>query len=96
VLHMWAKSAGLLAADGGRAMTELLSGRTAALVAAVGDAGRWQSGWWSSLVDDPAWHARWMADVTRKWLRLYRTTRLRDPRVRGPAELRLASSARSG
>jgi geranylgeranyl reductase family protein len=70
VLHMWAKSAGLLAADGGRAMTELLSGRTAALVAAVGDAGRWQSGWWSSLVDDPAWHARWMADVTRKWLRL--------------------------
>ncbi len=96
VLHMWAKSAGQLAADSGRIMTELLSGGTRSLVEAVGDVGRWQTGWWSSVVDDPIWHSRWMADVTSKWLRLYRTTRLRDPRVRGPVQLRLTPSARSG
>ncbi|MEJ2184968.1 MAG: NAD(P)/FAD-dependent oxidoreductase [Gemmatimonadota bacterium] len=89
--RMWAKSLGRLAVQGGRIATGLFTGRIGA-VPAIADMARWQTGWWASLADDPAWHARWMADVAGKWLRLSRTVRMRDPRARGPAQLRLTAS----
>jgi menaquinone-9 beta-reductase len=87
--RMWAKTAGLLMAGSGRATADLAAGRLDAGSALL-DMGRWSSAWWGSIAEDPVWHARWLADVTGKWLKLPRTVRLRDPRVRGPAELRLS------
>jgi flavin-dependent dehydrogenase len=95
VTHMWAKTAGQLVADSGHHATELLSGRAGSFTAAITDLGRWQTAWWASAVEDPRWHAGWMKDVTAKWLRLYKTTRLRDPRTKGPVQLRLAQPAAS-
>jgi geranylgeranyl reductase family protein len=90
--RMWAKGLGGFVAQGGRALPDLLSGRVP-FGPALGDMARWQTGWWASLADDPAWHARWMADVAAKWLGLTRAVRLRDPRARGPGELRLTATA---
>jgi geranylgeranyl reductase family protein len=92
VSRMLAKSAGQFIADGSRLTAEVLSGRITA-VPAITDMAHWHSGWWGSLAEDPTWHARWMADVTAKWIRLAGTTRLRDPRVRGPAQLRISAPA---
>jgi geranylgeranyl reductase family protein len=90
--RMWAKSLGAFVGQGGRAATELLAGRVP-FGSALADMVRWQTGWWASMADDPAWHARWLADVGGKWLRLARTVRLRDPRARGPGELRRMARA---
>ncbi len=90
VSRMWAKSGSWFAAESGRLATEIAAGRVTS-VPAVADVARWHTGWWGSLAEDPLWHARWMSDVTRKWLRLPATTRLRDPRTRGPAQLRLST-----
>jgi menaquinone-9 beta-reductase len=87
--RMWAKTAGVLMAGGGRVTADLAAGRLSAGSALL-DMGRWSSAWWGSIAEDPVWHARWLADVTGKWLKLPRTVRLRDPRTRGPAELRLS------
>ena len=92
VARMWVKSLGRFAGQGSRFASEVLTGRVTA-VPITADAARWQIGWLASLAEDPVWHARWMADVTAKWLRLSRTMRLRDPRMRGPARLRLTASA---
>lgn len=86
--RMWAKSAGLLVAESGRVSVDFAAGRLNAASAFM-DMGRWTSAWWGSMAEDPAWHARWMGDVTRKWLALPRKVRLRDPRMQGP-EIRLA------
>lgn len=44
-----------------------------------------QLNWWRSVASDPVWHARWAADVSKKWLKLLtilpRATD--DPRVQG-------------
>lgn len=95
VSRMWAKAAGQLAADSGRVATEIASGRLTS-VPGIADLGRWHTGWWASLAEDPGWHAKWMAEVGRKWVGLSRTTRLRDPRAQGPAHLRLTASRASG
>jgi flavin-dependent dehydrogenase len=91
VSRIWVKGAGMVMADGGRLAREVLSGRITS-VPAVADIARWQTGWWASWAEDPAWHARWMTDVGRKWLGLFGTTRVRDPRMRGPANLRLTAA----
>jgi len=93
--RMWAKSASQFVVDSGRLATGLLSGRVPA-ISGFADMARWHSGWWSSLAEDPAWHAGWVADVAGKGLRLLGTTRLRDPRLRGPVSLRLTPAAGSG
>jgi geranylgeranyl reductase family protein len=51
----------------------------------VGDLVEWQAAWTRSLVADPLWHARWTADVQRKWLRVLSTTGRGggDPRFAG-------------
>jgi hypothetical protein len=90
--RMWAKTAGLVMAESGRLTVDFAAGRLSAGSALL-DMGRWSSAWWGSIAEDPAWHARWMGDVTRAWLRLPRTVRMRDPRMRGPAELRLGRTA---
>jgi geranylgeranyl reductase family protein len=88
VSRMWAKSLGRFVGESGRVAGDVARGRVSA-VPLIADAARWQVGWWASLAEDPKWHGRWMADVAAKWLRLGRTTRLRDPRMQGPARLRL-------
>jgi geranylgeranyl reductase family protein len=92
VSRMWAKSLGRFAGEGSRFAAEVASGKVTG-VPAIADAARWHAAWWASIGRDPRWHAAWMADVMRKWLRLSRTIRLRDPRMRGPAQLRLKASA---
>jgi geranylgeranyl reductase family protein len=84
VTRIWAKGAGMLMAESGRAASTAASGRLG-LMPAIADLGRWYSGWWGSIAEDPAWHARWLAEVTGKWMRLAGTMRLRDPRLGGPA-----------
>ena len=88
ISRMWTKSLGQFTLDSGRVATELAAGRFGPL-SGIADLGRWYSGWWGSLAEDPSWHAKWMTDVGRKWMGLAMTTRLRDPRARGPANLRL-------
>ncbi len=95
VSRMWAKAAGQITQDSGRLAKELASGRLPS-VSGIADLGRWGTGWWASLAEDPGWHAQWMAEVTRKWIGLAGTTRLRDPRAQGPAHLRLTESRASG
>jgi geranylgeranyl reductase family protein len=91
VSRMWAKSVGHLVTDTGRLASEVLAGRITG-VPAVADLARWHSGWWGSLAEDPAWHAKWMKDVAAKALRLASTTRVRDPRTHGPAHIRLTAA----
>jgi geranylgeranyl reductase family protein len=91
--RMWAKAAGQLTMDSGRLATDIANGRLTSMTG-IADMGRWASGWWGSLAEDPGWHAQWMADVARKWIGLAGTTRLRDPRAQGPAHLRLAPTRR--
>lgn len=89
VSRMWAKAAGQFTADSGRFAMEFASGKFSSL-GALGDMGRWYSGWWGSLAEDPGWHARWMGDVAKKIAVLARTTRLKDPRAQGPVHVRVA------
>lgn len=95
VSRMWTKAAGQVTADWGRLATGIASGRLTS-VPGMADLGRWYTGWWASLAEDPGWHAQWMADMGRKWVALSGTTRLRDPRAQGPAHLRLTESRASG
>jgi hypothetical protein len=94
VTRMWVKGLGGFVGQGGRFAREMIQGRISG-VPVIADAARWQVAWWASLAEDPRWHARWVADVTSKWLGLTRTVRLRDPRMKGPASLRLTASAAS-
>ena len=45
----------------------------------------WQLAFAHSLMDDPAWHARWMLDTRRQWSRLLGTVQAgrEDPRAKG-------------
>ncbi len=95
VSRMWQKSAALITSDWEKLGTGLASGRLPN-VSVMGDIGRWSTGWWGSLAEDPKWHARWMGDVGRKWLSLARTTRLRDPRGQATVHLRLKELQPSG
>ena len=88
--QLWTKAAAQCLTQSGRIATELISGRSARLRAAIADFGHLQAGWWTSWVDDPVWHARWVTDVGRKWLGLMRASALRDPRKAGPVELQPA------
>ena len=94
VSRMWAKSVGHVVSDSGRVAQEVMSGKITE-VPGIADLARWHSGFWGSLAEDPAWHARWMKDVAAKAMRLAATTRLRDPRRGGPAHLRLAAAPAS-
>jgi geranylgeranyl reductase family protein len=85
--RMWAKSAMQMTSDAGRTATDIATGKFTAIPGML-DFGRWSTGWWGSIAEDPKWHGQWMADVTRKWIGLSRTVRLRDPRAQGPAHLR--------
>lgn len=92
VARMWAKTMGHFLGQGTRAARDLVAGKMP-FAPAIADMARWQMGWWASLADDPGWHARWTADVAGKWMRLAGKVRLRDPRAKGPGELRLSASA---
>jgi geranylgeranyl reductase family protein len=91
--RMWLKSMGQMLADSGRIASEVVRGKVTAMPG-IANFGRWGTAWWSSLAEDPAWHMRWFSDVTHKWMRLTSTTRLRDPRMRGPAQIRISARAR--
>jgi geranylgeranyl reductase family protein len=95
VARIVAKSAGYVVAESARVASEVVSGRLR-FAPGIGALAHWHSGWWASLAEDPAWHARWIGDVAAKWLQLSATTRLRDPRTRGPLHFRLSGAARSG
>lgn len=95
VSRMWAKSLGLMAGEGSRLASEMTTG-TFTPLAGVMDVGRWYTAFWSSVAEDPAWHATWMTEVTRKWFGLARTVRLKDPRARGLVHLRVAPTIAGG
>ena len=84
ISQMYVRSVGELVGEGGRFATQLFTGQRPAM-RGVEDMAAWHSGWWSSIAEDPSWHMRWMSEVGKKWLALSATTRLRDPRMKGPA-----------
>ena len=88
--RMWAKTMGQVSAESGRLASELAAGRITS-IPGIADMGRWYSGWWGSLAENPGWHAQWMGDVARKWIALSTTTRLRDPRAQGLVRLRVGA-----
>lgn len=92
VSRIWMKGAGFVMTESGKLATDLAAGRIR-FAPGFEDMLQWYSGWWGSLAEDPVWHARWLGDVTRKWLRLPTTTRLRDPRLQGPPEIRISAAA---
>jgi hypothetical protein len=94
VTRIWVQGAAALLAESGRTARTLASGRPM-LPPALADLGRWYSGWWGSIAEDPAWHARWLAEVTGKWLRLGGSAGRTDPRRRGPAQLRIGAARNS-
>jgi geranylgeranyl reductase family protein len=91
VSQIWAKGADQFFSEGGRMVRDVVSGKGLRMPI-VADVARWHTGWWGSLAADPAWHARWVADLSAKSLRLPARTRLRDPRTDGPAHLRLTET----
>jgi geranylgeranyl reductase family protein len=93
ITRIWARGAGYVLGESARFTGEALSGRIR-LVQGVEATMHWHAGWWASLAEDPAWHARWMTAVTAKWLRLSTTTRMREPRVLGPPQLRVGAMSR--
>lgn len=95
VSRMWMKSSALLLADWELTARSLMSGKLSNSTL-LDDVGRWHSAWWGSLAEDPAWHARWLADVGRKWLKLASTTRRQDPRAQSAVHLRLTELQPSG
>ena len=84
VSQMYARSVGELVGEGSRFATQIITGQRPTM-RGVEDMAAWHSGWWSSIAEDPMWHTRWMTELGKKWLALAGTTRLRDPRMRGPA-----------
>ncbi len=91
VSQIWAQGIGQFVADGGRLASDAIRGRSVSMPS-LADMARWQTAWWGSVAEDPVWHARWMGDVGRKWLRAPGRTRLRDPRTAGPTNLHLESA----
>lgn len=77
--RMWVR----IVQDVALAWPRSLTGRSTGT--SVGDLLEWQSGWARSLLSDPLWHARWAADVQRKWLRVAAATARagEDPRYAG-------------
>ena len=92
VSRMWAKSLGHMTAESSRVVSEMAAGRFTP-IAGILDVGRWYTAWWSSLAEDPKWHAAWTSEVMRKWIALLGTVRLKDPRARGLVHLRVAPNA---
>jgi hypothetical protein len=54
----------------------------------IEDLWQWQLSTWQSLLDDPIWHASWVLDLQKKWLRAWAlmTKRTTDPRSVGLAQ----------
>jgi menaquinone-9 beta-reductase len=68
------------------ALVWLRSSRSPGTETTLTDVVEWQGGLLRSLLSDPLWHARWLADLQRKWLRLLSSTlRGEDPRFAGVA-----------
>jgi len=86
--QIWAQGLGQFVADGSRFASNVIQGKNVSMPS-LADVARWQTAWWTSVADDPAWHARWVRDLVGKWLRAPGRTRLRDPRTAGPTNLRL-------
>lgn len=68
--QLWSRIIGYLGEGSAEMFLEFLSGRVNRPSGLIGDLGAWQRGWWRSLIDDPLWHASWLADVAKKSARL--------------------------
>jgi menaquinone-9 beta-reductase len=85
---MWSKNIGYLSEEVARMFLDLLGGGVSKSTGLIADFAAWQRGWWKSLIDDPIWHGRWMADVVKKSARLQATLWISDnPRGRGLAPI---------
>jgi len=81
---MWSRMLSYLGEGGAQIFLGSLSGRVKKSTELSGDVGAWQRGWWRSLIEDPLWHWRWLADVAKKSARLQATLWTSgNPRVRG-------------
>ena len=81
---MWSKNIGYLGEGGAKMFFDFLGGGVDRSTGLRADFAAWRRGWWRSLIDDPLWHGRWMADVTKKSARLQATLWTSDnPRGRG-------------
>lgn len=73
MLNVWKKTAGELTNLGMQSLFGMIGGNTKPAVEGLGDLAGWQYAWWNSVISDPAWHAGWTVDVTRKWLKVVST-----------------------
>lgn len=68
-----------------RSFLASLQGQPNPVTVSMGDAMRWQMGFWESALHDPLWHARWLLDLQKKWLGFLSVARRfsGDPRALG-------------
>jgi len=83
--QIWSSIFVHLGQGGGKALSDLVSGRGLAGGGLMGDVAAWERAWTCSLRDDPAWHFSWLADVARALARALPSLSIpNSPRVRGP------------
>jgi len=83
--EVFVKTVSSLLSLGPQNILGFIDGRTNEDAFTLNEIAAWIADSWSSLLKDPSWHAGWIMDVQRKWLRAFSiiTERLPDLRVKG-------------
>ncbi len=86
--EVWKKTAEDLIAFAPKSIDEFMHGKLTSATSALRDVTGWFAGSWTSICDDPLWHASWMLDVQTKWLRAaeYMVRGQKDPRTKGVSQ----------
>lgn len=66
--HVWKNVGWELAGAVPRTVLAMMKVDTGHPLSMAEDWWRWQFGAWNSFVEDPVWHASWLADLQTKWL----------------------------
>jgi geranylgeranyl reductase family protein len=87
IWEVWKNVASEIFLSGARTAFGIVSGSSDEYFGLVEDWWRWQLNGWQSLMDDPIWHAGWLLDLQKKWLRAsaLMSKRTGDPRSVGLA-----------
>ena len=83
--EVWKKTAESLMAIGPQGALALMTGNMGTAASAIEEGAGWLTDSWSSLCDDPWWHASWAMDVQAKWLHAFSAMSKvgTDPRIKG-------------
>ena len=88
LFRSWKKTAEDLIAFAPKSIDEFMHGKLTSATSTLRDVAGWFAGSWTSICDDPLWHASWMLDVQTKWLRAaeYMVRGQKDPRTKGVSQ----------